>query len=354
MRVALLHPTYWPEVRRGAERLVHDAAVALAGRGHDVTIVTSHRRRRSVSTEDGVRVVRYRRPPGWLDARGFEFQLANVPLVATELLRRRYDVAHAFSAPDAWAAVKIRRVVVYSAMGVSTPASVAWRRGRARMLRAIADRAARVTALSEAATAAFRDSVPSDPVVLPAGVFTRDFAVEAPRSPEPTLVCAASLDDRRKRGELLLEAFGLLRARRPSARLLLASRPPPGGLPDGVRLIEADETAALARAYASSCASVLPAVDEAFGLVLVESLAAGTPVVAARSGGCPEIVSSDEVGRLFEPDDVADLVRALDGALELAADPATAEACRVRASEYDWDVVARRYEQVYEGAVSRG
>jgi hypothetical protein len=42
VRIALLHPTYWPEVRRGSERLAHDLATALANRGHEVTLLTSH------------------------------------------------------------------------------------------------------------------------------------------------------------------------------------------------------------------------------------------------------------------------------------------------------------------------
>ena len=56
------------------------------------------------------------------------------------------------------------------------------------------------------------------------------------------------------------------------------------------------------RSWRCRAGQALPSVDEAFGLVLVESLAAGTPVVAARSGACPEIVTDDLIGRLFEPD----------------------------------------------------
>jgi phosphatidyl-myo-inositol alpha-mannosyltransferase len=107
------------------------------------------------------------------------------------------------------------------------------------------------------------------------------------------------------------------------------------------------DTPALAREYASAWVSVLPSVDEAFGLVLLESLAAGTPVVAARSGGPPEIVSSDRVGRLFEPDDANDLAVTLEESLELSGKKGTAAACRKRASEYDWSSVVKRYEDVY-------
>jgi hypothetical protein len=63
MRIALLAPTYWPEVTRGSERVVHDLATLLAARGHNVTLLTSHRGARTITEEEGVRVVRDRRPP---------------------------------------------------------------------------------------------------------------------------------------------------------------------------------------------------------------------------------------------------------------------------------------------------
>ena len=73
MRVALLHPTYWPEVRRGAERLVHDLAGWLTREGHDVTILTTHRAGTTTTEEEGVRVVRMWRPPDALfERRAYE------------------------------------------------------------------------------------------------------------------------------------------------------------------------------------------------------------------------------------------------------------------------------------------
>lgn len=58
MRIALLHPSYWPEGRRGGERLVHYVAVGLRREGHDVTVLTSHRARTATAVEEGVTVVR--------------------------------------------------------------------------------------------------------------------------------------------------------------------------------------------------------------------------------------------------------------------------------------------------------
>jgi glycosyltransferase involved in cell wall biosynthesis len=181
--------------------------------------------------------------------------------------------------------------------------------------------------------------------------------------PEPTVICPASLDDARKRGHLLLEAFALVRERRPDARLVLAGgRDPfsaggqrvqgfldPGSLPEGVSASDPDD-AELAAAYRQAWVTVLPSIDEAFGLVLVESLAAGTPVVAARSGACPDLITDDAIGRLYEPDDAESLAAAIEAALDLAGDPATAGRCRAAAEPWDWQRVIERYESVYRAA----
>ena len=49
--------------------------------------------------------------------------------------------------------------------------------------------------------------------------------------------------------------------------------------------------------------TVVPSIQESLGLVAIESLAAGTPVIAANTGGLPEIVRHEETGLLFPPED---------------------------------------------------
>jgi len=361
MRVALLHPSYWPEVRRGGERLVHDAARGLARRGHDVTILTSHRARTTVEWEEGVRVVRSYRPPTKLmHRRAYEYHLTNVPAALARTARGGYDVAHAFFVPDAWAAVRARALggppVVYSFLGIPTREWIVAHRYRMPMVTTAVERAAAVTVLSEAAAVPFRRFLLRDPVVVPGSVAMGQFSVQRP-PPSPTLICAASLSDPRKRGELLLSAFATLRGRRPDARLVLAGRRDPHqgetafDLPQGAEWIDAADDATLAKAYAGAGASVLPSVDEAFGLVVIESLAAGTPAVGARSGALPELLSDPGVGRLFDPDDEQDLVRAMEEVVDLGAQPETAERCRRHAAAYDEDAVVARYEALYEQAL---
>ncbi len=362
MRVALLHPTYWPEVRRGSERLIHDLAVSLAGSGDEPVIVTSHPGATTRTIEDGVEVIRARRLPQPRRLEFYEHHLESVPNVIWRLLRERFELAHAFYPSDGWAAVKARRLggppVIFSFHGIPAREHLVQRRGRIAMIKAATAEAAATTVLSDAAADAFRRYLLVRPQVLPGGVIVGDFEVSAERAAEPTLFCAASLGDPRKRAGTLFAAFRALRERRPEARLLVArSRDPVMSpeavtLPEGGEWVEVDRTADLARAYASAWASVLPADDEAFGLVLVEALAAGTPVVAARSGACPEIVDDEAIGRLFESGDELGLAAALEEGLELGLRPETADACRRRAADFDWSRVLTRYRELYESVLA--
>ncbi|MBV1949324.1 glycogen synthase [Streptomyces sp. BV129] len=97
---------------------------------------------------------------------------------------------------------------------------------------------------------------------------------------------------------------------------------------------------------------VCPSVYEPLGIVNLEAMACGTPVVASRVGGIPEVVDDGRTGLLVDPGDgfEGNLARALDTVL---ADPVAArrmgEAGRARAvGEFGWDAVARRTAGLYE------
>jgi len=354
MRIALLHPTYWPEVRRGAERLAHDLASWLAGAGHDVTILTTHRAPTSTADEEAFRVVRAWRPPDALfERRAYEHYLGTAPMQMMGLLGDRFDVAQAFFPVSGWAALRARArggpPVVYSNMGIPTRRYLVQRRYRLPMHAELAREAAVCTVLSEAAAEPFRRYLLRDPEVVPPGVACDEFAVDTERAEHPTIVYAGSPADPRKRLGLLIEAFDALRRRRPEARLQLAGSREPGfdvELPEGAEWVESDRTGDLARTLAAAHVAVLPSTGEAFGLVLAEALAAGTPVVATDAGAAGEIVTP-AVGRLFTQDDRDSLVDALEEALALNG---SRDAYRAHARQWDWSAIGPRYEALLEQA----
>ncbi|MFI6562392.1 glycogen synthase [Streptomyces sp. NPDC050534] len=101
-----------------------------------------------------------------------------------------------------------------------------------------------------------------------------------------------------------------------------------------------------------AAAFVCPSVYEPLGIVNLEAMACGTPVVASRVGGIPEVVDDGRTGLLVDVDDdfEASLAQALDTVI---GDPETArrmgEAGRQRAvEEFGWDAVARRTVRLYE------
>ena len=92
---------------------------------------------------------------------------------------------------------------------------------------------------------------------------------------------------------------------------------------------------------------MLPSTDDSFGMVLVESLACGTPVVGTNHSAIPELVT-DDTGALCKPHDPESLAAACRRALELARDPGVADRCRSFAAAYDWETgLAPRLEKLY-------
>lgn len=135
---------------------------------------------------------------------------------------------------------------------------------------------------------------------------------------DPYILCVGRLHDTRKNIALLLEAYACLSPPLvASVRLVLAgSCGPPDrfwrcvnalGLEDRVSYIEQPDQAALVRLYQQATVFALPSDEEGLGVVLLEAMACGVPVVSTRSGGPDEIVTDGEDGYLVPRDDAAAL-----------------------------------------------
>jgi glycosyltransferase involved in cell wall biosynthesis len=351
-RVALCHPTYWPEVRRGAERLVHDLAGGLAAHGHDTRIVTSHAGRPRRTLEDGVDVVRLWRPPGQrLRRRRFEDHVQLMPLTYAELTFGHDEIVQAMQAPDAAVAARWSRDTgrpsVYAHMGIPHRSWLVSRRGRLELVRRAVAGCTAVTALSEHARDAFRTWLGVEARVIHPPVDTARFSPGGARAEDPVVVCAADAADPRKRLPLLVESFRRVRREQPRARLWLDARTA-AAFHDPAAGVDAVDMTDIPARYRTAWVSALPSWGEAFGLVLAEALACGTPVVGAGREGIPEVLGGDErVGRLFDGDDPAAVARALLEAIDLARDPGTAAACRARGESFSLDRCVGRHVALY-------
>ncbi|MEJ7784165.1 MAG: glycosyltransferase family 4 protein [Solirubrobacteraceae bacterium] len=359
LRVDLLTPCFWPEVRRGSERFTRELADGLLERGHRPRLITSHPGKPSRRVEDGLPVVRVPRPPDRrLRRRMWEDYVTHLPLSRLVLGTGDADLAHATYGPDAAMAARwgtrTGRPVVFSFMGIPDHDAMFERRKRLDYFVEALAGCDVVVALSQAAVDGFERWFGHQARLIPPGVNLEAFPLASERAERPTIICAADLGEPRKNVGLLVEAFARVRRDRPDVRLVL-SRPRSAvaaeafvGDAPGVELTDLDDRAALARAYGEAWVSVLASTGEAFGLVLVEALSCGTPVVATRAGGMAEIVDRPEIGRLFGPGDEAGLARALAEALELAEDPATRAACRTRAEDFSTDRTTEQYVELYQ------
>ncbi|KAJ8550963.1 hypothetical protein K7X08_000333 [Anisodus acutangulus] len=101
----------------------------------------------------------------------------------------------------------------------------------------------------------------------------------------------------------------------------------------------------LSQAYASGDVFLMPSESETLGLVVLEAMSSGLPVVAARAGGVPDIIPDDQQGKieyLFNPGDLDDCMSKLVPLLRDAELRGTmGKAARIDMEKYDWKAATR-------------
>lgn len=232
------------------------------------------------------------------------------------------------------------------------------------VLRGVHRRIDVAVAVSSAAASFVRRVVRAPVEIVPNGVDVRMFSGAAPAEglPEGRLILWVNRLDPQKGFADMLRAFEIVAAHVDDARLIVAGdgrdRVALRSLPEGVRakIMPLGTVAhdALPGFHAAADVFVSPAVgQESFGIVLVEAMAAGVPVVATDIEGYREVVRDGVDGLLVPPRDAQALSVAIRLVLadhELAA--ALSAAGRARAEAFSWETVLPRLEAVYEGAAA--
>jgi phosphatidylinositol alpha-mannosyltransferase len=204
--------------------------------------------------------------------------------------------------------------------------------------------------------------------IVPNGVDVAQFAGAEPiedliDASRPLLLFVGRLEPR-KGLDVLIRAWLRLRARRPEVRLCVMGEGserdrcqqmiPPSLRPD-VLFVGAVAEAEKARYHASADVYVAPNTGgESFGIVLLEAMSAGLPVVASDIPGFRSVMTDGREGRLVAPGDAPALATALDALLvnDKLRTAMAAEGLR-SALDYDWGVVTRRLLDIYHHLVRR-
>jgi glycosyltransferase involved in cell wall biosynthesis len=356
MRLALTHAYSWPEVRRGAERIIRELSLALAERGHTVTVLTAGKPI-GRQKEDGVTTMRL--PRLSQDAVRHEklFGLALAPIIAAG----RYDAVHSMGPTDCLAAIRAQRLgrhrTVYTQLGL--PFKWAWADNphRAAHERVVRDVDV-YGGMSRYAVNALAEDYGRQGDLTPGGVNLQQFVPAAAREPVPTILFSGAVYEPRKGADTLLAALPRVAEVEPDVQLWLSGpgdatellNNAPAGARERTTVLPLGDPEGQAERYGRAWVTALPSKWDSFGMVLVESLACGTPIVPSTHSALPELVTPGVTGALCEPDDVESLTAALIDAIALTRKPGTTDACRDSAAPYDWLTgLAPAFEKFYEG-----
>ncbi|MCD4526944.1 glycosyltransferase family 4 protein [Nocardioides sp. cx-173] len=192
--------------------------------------------------------------------------------------------------------------------------------------------------------------------VIPPGVDLSHFKAQPPsQRRRPLVVCVRRLE-RRMGIDTLLEAWPRVLEAHPDAELsifgdgtareelhTLSERL---GLQSSVRFHGRVSDEELSDGYRDARLTVVPTRDlEGFGLIALESLAVGRPVIVTNVGGLPDAVKDLDSSLIVPPESPELLADRLVGGL--AGSVPSADDCRAHADRFGWDLIADRHVALY-------
>jgi phosphatidylinositol alpha-mannosyltransferase len=381
MRIAIVSEHYYPQLG-GITEHAYGQATELAHRGHQVTLITPRLLLppRTVDPapprEELFEIVRVGQAyPFYVN--GAEARLAVGPLLASAIGRvfveRHFDVVHVHNpfgvAMPIIAVMRSKAPVTVATIHSVVPDGYRLLRLFHRPLQVVFGRLDARIAVSQAVVESIQPSFPGLSFeVIPNGVDTDFFSPEA--EPLPHLVDGmrnvlfVGRFDPRNGLKHMLRAFSLLRERRDDVRLVVLGDGPLRGVyrrlvPSEVRgdvLFEGRVDQLRPRYLASAEILCTPCQLASFGMVLLEAMSAGVPVVASRNSGFERLLENGRQGLLIDPPDhelrFAAALDLLLEDLELARRMGAAGR-QLALAAYAWPVVVDRLEELYERLLAR-
>jgi phosphatidylinositol alpha-mannosyltransferase len=220
-------------------------------------------------------------------------------------------------------------------------------------------------AVSEPARELASRYFPGDYEIIPNGIDISRFSPRAgkphdfPSSEGPTVLFVGR-NEPRKGLAVLLEAFPVVAREVPGCTLVIAGsgfeqekvrRSLPPDVRDQAVAVGFVSNEDLPAFYSSADVFCAPALGgESFGIILIEAIACGTPVVASHIPGYKAVVEDTGGGRVFNTGDAMSLAQVLrEVLLDDAKRAELADAGLERVKRYSWERLAERLEEVYSG-----
>ncbi len=363
MRIGIACPYTW-DVPGGVQAHVRDLADSLLALGHDVSVLSP------VDDPDRADLPAYVVPAGRAVPVPYNGSVARLVFGPLSLARTRrwlrdggFDVLHVHEPT----VPSVSMLACFAASGpIVATFHTATARSRALQLFGTAlqpalEKVIGRIAVSPAARRVVVEHLGGDAVLIPNGVDVSRFEDAQPlpgRSAQPTVVFLGRLDEQRKGLAVLLEALPELVRLVPDVRLLVAGpgdadevrEAVPPSLRERVELLGLVSEQDKPRVFASGDVYCAPNTHgESFGIVLVEAMATGTPVVASDLEAFRRVLEDGDAGVLVPVRDAGALAAGLGALLQ---DPerraALAAAGRRAVRAYDWSTVTRQVVEVYE------
>jgi len=368
LRIGIVCPYAW-DIPGGVSAHVHDLANALIRKGHHVSVIAP-----AESDENLPYFVESTGKPRAVRYNGSVARLSFGPLVARRVSKwieqGEFDVLHVHEplAPS---------VSVLACWAAKGPIVATWHSSmdRSRVILSLAKLAQTVMekvsariAVSPAAKQTMIEHLGGDAVIIPNGVDVQSFASAQPMtgwgSAQKTLVFFGRVDESRKGLDVLLSALPKIRESFPDLKVLIAG---PGDCDDLLEDLSVEDRRAITQlglvdeiekpnVYASGTVYVAPNTGgESFGIVLLEAMASGTPVIASDLAAFKRVLQDGECGKLFTNEDSDSLAQAV---IELLNDDQEQDRLRAaglaRVVEFDWDTVADEVIEVYKSVTVPG